>query len=603
MDSITLHRPRNVDWKRAAALIYGDLGTSKAYVIGLAFLAAGYGSLPIILAVCGLTALVCWNYVIVCKHFPDGGGVYSAARTQSRLLAVTGALLLVADLTVTSAMSAWSAMSYFGVPTEYVGWGAICLIMVFGFLNSFGPKHSGTLAVTLAVPMVFVVVAIIALSIPHLSTTNLHTSSMGFSKSWVSFVGVILALSGVETIANLTGVLKLDPNSSSDKPKVVREATKSILPVGIEVVVGTALLGWAMLSLPGAPDIPKDRCEDMLRFLAEQYGNLAFGPHFSHIFGIVVGLVVGLLLLGAVNTAGVALIGLIYIMARDGEMPKVFAKLNRHGVPRWPMMIATALPVIVVFFANNMVSLSNLYAIGVVGAITVNLGSCSFNKNLPMALWERVVMTATFIILFTVELTIAKTKPDALFFAICILGVGLGLRAYAQKRAGLQTLTVTKEVAAAVSAEAFTNIKINLDQNATILVAARGITPVLKFALEEAKLRQAMLYVLYVRELAVSLPAPIELTEAPKWQNNPQASQIMYGMMELGRQNEVTVVPLYMLSEDPAATILDLSATLGVDMLILGAAHRHTLATILKGNVVNQVARNLPDTIQLIIHG
>jgi len=603
MDSITLHRPRNVDWKRAAALIYGDLGTSKAYVIGLAFLAAGYASFPIILAVCGLTALVCYNYVIVCKHFPEGGGVYSAARTQSRLLAVTGALLLVADLTVTSAISAWSAMSYFGVPQAYVGLGAIALILVFGFLNAFGPKHSGTLAVTLAFPMVLVVMAIIALSVPHLSLTNLKPPSAGFGKTWVSFVGVILALSGVETIANLTGVLKLDPGSTVDKPMVVREATKSILPVGIEVVLGTALLGWAMLSLPGAPDIPKDRCEDMLRYLAEQYGQLAFGVHFGHVFGIVVGLVVGMLLMGAVNTAGVALIGLIYIMARDGEMPKVFTKLNRHGVPRWPMIIAASLPIVVVFFSNNMQSLANLYAIGVVGAITVNLGSCSFNKNLAMALWERVIMTATFIILFAVELTIAKTKPDALFFAICILGSGLALRAYAQKRAGLQTLTVTKEMAAAVSAEAFSSIKISLDQNTTILVAARGITPVLKFAFEEAKLRKATLYVLYVRELAVALPARIELTEAPRWQNNPQASQIMYGMLELGRQNEVPVVPLYMLSEDPAATILDLSATLGVDMLILGAAHRNTLASILKGNVVSQVARNLPDTIQLVIHG
>ncbi len=63
------------------------MGTSKAYVIGLAFVAAGFGSLPIILAVCGLTAVVAYNYIIVCAHFPDGGGVYSAARQQSRFLA------------------------------------------------------------------------------------------------------------------------------------------------------------------------------------------------------------------------------------------------------------------------------------------------------------------------------------------------------------------------------------------------------------------------------------------------------------------------------------------------------------------------------------
>src|SRR6195256_2586398 len=106
------HRPRNVDWKRAAALLYGDWGTSKAYVIGLAFVAAGFSSFPIILAVCVLTGLVGLNYAVICAYFPEGGGVYSAARSQGRLLAVVGALLLIADLTVTAALSGWSGLSY-----------------------------------------------------------------------------------------------------------------------------------------------------------------------------------------------------------------------------------------------------------------------------------------------------------------------------------------------------------------------------------------------------------------------------------------------------------------------------------------------------------
>ena len=98
MNPVGHHRPRNVGWARAAALLYGDWGTSKAYVIGAAFLATGYASFPIITAVCALTGLVAYNYVIVCRHFPDGGGVYSSARLQSRVLAVLGSLLLVADL-------------------------------------------------------------------------------------------------------------------------------------------------------------------------------------------------------------------------------------------------------------------------------------------------------------------------------------------------------------------------------------------------------------------------------------------------------------------------------------------------------------------------
>ena len=103
--SAGVHRPRNVDWKRAAALLYGDWGTSKAYVLGLAFVAAGFASFPIILAVCVLTAVVGFNYIIVCAHFPDGGGVYSAARQQSRFLASVGALLLIANFIVTAALS------------------------------------------------------------------------------------------------------------------------------------------------------------------------------------------------------------------------------------------------------------------------------------------------------------------------------------------------------------------------------------------------------------------------------------------------------------------------------------------------------------------
>src|SRR6266498_5271936 len=117
MEALGVHRPRNVGWARAAALLYGDWGTSKAYVIGAAFLASAYSSFPINLAVCALTGLVGYNYIVVCKHFPDGGGVYSSARLQSRFLAVMGSLLLVADLTVTVSLSGWSALTYFKVPS------------------------------------------------------------------------------------------------------------------------------------------------------------------------------------------------------------------------------------------------------------------------------------------------------------------------------------------------------------------------------------------------------------------------------------------------------------------------------------------------------
>ena len=601
---IGTHRPRNVGWARAAALLYGDWGTSKAYVIGLAFLAAGFSSFPIILAVCLLTGLVGYNYIIVCRHFPDGGGVYSSAREQSRVLAVLGSLLLLADFIVTAAMSCWDAMSYFGVPREYLKLATIGAILLIGYLNYFGPKHSGSFAVTLALPMVAVVVAIIALSAPHLSFTYLEPSHASFSKNWVAFVGVILALSGVEAIANLTGVMTLDPKASANAPSVAITAKKAIWPVAFEVVLGTALLGWAMLSLPHSmSDDIKSRYTDMLRFLGEQYGSMALGPHFGHVFGIVVGLVVGLLLLSAVNTAVGAMIGLIYMLARDREMPRPFAKLNSHGVPWQPLLVATILPIILVILSDDLDSLADMYAIGVVGAITVNLGSSCFNKRLKLNWREFTIMVATFAVLFAIEITIAKTKPAALFFATCVLLLGFGLRWYAMKRAGIETVMLTKEMAAAlVPPERLENLRPNFAPGQSILVAARGFTPVLRFALEEARLRQGSLYVVYVKQLAVNLPGPLADRERPRWQTDRQAAEIMYGMFDLAQNSGVKVLPVYAVSENPAITIIDIAATLGVDMLMLGAPHRSSMVKLLRGDIVAEVARNLPENIQLIIH-
>jgi len=621
-----VHRPRNVDWKRAAALLYGDWGTSKAYVIGLAFLAAGFSSLPIILAVCVLTGLVGINYAVICRYFPDGGGVYSAARSQGRLLAVVGALLLIADLTVTAALSGWSGLTYVIAGTEDIFWlkflkdhiafATIGVLLVLGFINWFGPKHSGSLAVALALPTVIVVVALTAISIPYLTTHFLEPRHESLSMLWVQFVGVILALSGVEAIANLTGVMKLDPGSTPERPSVARESLKAITPVAIEVVCATAVLGWAMLSLPAVLErtlglstksevaaILLKRHEDMLRFMGEQFAAASFGVWIGQAFGWVVGIVFLLLLLSAANTAIVAMIGLLYMTARDGEMPPHFKRLNRHGVPLYPLLIAVGLPVIVLMTATSFQSLAGLYAIGVVGAITVNLGSCTFNRAIGFTWYDRVLFGITFTILFCVEITLARTKPDALFFVVCVLGIGLALRAWTQKRAGFTTLTVTHQVAAMVSPNLAATMQPRMEEGQKIMVAARGITPVLSFALDEAQLRKATLCVLYVKEIAVYYAGGPTVRGRARWQDDPEAQAIMSLMLKLGAERDICVLPVYAVSEDAAATILDLSATMGVDFLMIGATQRHALANLLRGSVATNVAQQLPDSIQLVIYG
>src|SRR3982751_3545445 len=115
---LSSERPRNVNWFQAAALLFGDWGTSRLYVLGLAFLVAGRSSFWLIAGMSLLILAVGWAYTQICRIYPDGGGVYTAAKQRSRLLAVIGALLLFADYTVTASLSAVDAFHYFGLAKQ-----------------------------------------------------------------------------------------------------------------------------------------------------------------------------------------------------------------------------------------------------------------------------------------------------------------------------------------------------------------------------------------------------------------------------------------------------------------------------------------------------
>src|SRR5438876_1324121 len=284
-------RPRNVDWKRAAAILYGDWGTSKAYVIGLAFAVAGYSSFWLIAPMCVLTALVGANYIVICRLYPDGGGVYASVRHRSEVISIVGAFLLIADYLVTAAISALSAFQYLGVPHPEKF--AAASILIIGLLNLLGPKQTVGLAFLISIPTAIVVVVLGLFSLPHISEAFGHLQPLhgSFQHNWAGFVGIVLALSGVEAIANATGVMKLDPGSTDAKPSVVKTSTPAILIVMIEVCVFTALLGLAMHALSGMQlvngDVNAPGAEGvrdyMLRYMAQIFVGGSIGAAAGHI--------------------------------------------------------------------------------------------------------------------------------------------------------------------------------------------------------------------------------------------------------------------------------------------------------------------------------
>ena len=382
-------RPRNVDAPRAAAILYGDWGTSKAYVIGLAFAVAGYSSFWLILAMCLLMALVGVNYMAICRHYPDGGGVYASVRHRSEVISMVGAFLLIADYIVTAALSALSAFQYLGWPYPEVF--AACAILLIGAVNFFGPKHSSGLALLISVPTVVVVISLGCFVLPHVGEAirNMQPLHGSWLHNWNGFVSIVLALSGVEAIANATGVMKLNKGSTDDHPSVTHTSNRAIVWVMLEVCIFTALLGLGMHALNGlqiqdgdvnAPGSPGVR-DYMLRYMAEVFVGHPFGSLAGQIAGWIVSGVFAFLLLSAVNTAIVALVGTFFLMSRDGELPEHFEKLNSFGVPTLGLLVAVLVPALLVIAVRDLAGLADLYAVGVVGAIATNLGAVSTDRN------------------------------------------------------------------------------------------------------------------------------------------------------------------------------------------------------------------------------
>ncbi len=124
------------------------------------------------------------NYFIICRLYPDGGGVYASVRHRSEIISIVGGFLLIADYLVTAAISALSAFQYLGV--SHPERSAAAAILAIGLLNLLGPKHTGGLAFLIAVPTALVVIVLGAFCLPHLGVAfhQLRPLHGGLMHNW-----------------------------------------------------------------------------------------------------------------------------------------------------------------------------------------------------------------------------------------------------------------------------------------------------------------------------------------------------------------------------------------------------------------------------------
>ena len=569
-----VERPRELKWYQAGAMLYGDWGTSKAYVLGIAFALCGHGSWFLLGLMSALTALVGMCYMTICRVYPDGGGVYSSVKHRSRLLAVVGALLLIADYVVTASLSAFEAFHYFNSSNPTL-W-AIVAIVVIGAINWVGPTKGGSIASVIALAASVVAGILFLFTLPSLPHVDLQWPRGGFLHNWTTFVGIVLALSGVEAVANLTGIMA-EPVEKTSK--------RAIWPVLLEVSIVTFLLGVAMNAIPGLTD----HAEDMLRVLGTYY----IGPWYGHLISVIF----GFLLLSACNTALTGLVNIQFLMAKDRELPDIFSRLNRYGMPGVALVVATLVPAFVLTLEHDLVGLAALYAIGVVGAITINLLATATSFNLPLSKKERVFLFFSGAILLLIELTIAIQKHAALFFALTTVGTGLALRqiaktflpapvpALATTVVNVLTVSEAKEIAPLYKSSS--------------LVALRTLNQRL---LDEAALRMKALgensvYLNYVEETPPGRELPTEL------EPSRESLELLTKAQEVMEKKGITAIPVWQAGENPGRLIAHSAQELGVNTVMIGTTQRSALVGLIRGDVFRSLTKNLPRECHLVITG
>lgn len=680
-------RPRNLGTLGAAGLLFGDWGTSRLYVLGLAFLVAGRTSFYIIAAMSLLILAVAWAYTQICRIYPDGGGVYTAARHRHPLLGVVGALLLFADYTITASLSAVEAFHYFGlgehsttqvveadaghdirlgsraVPAEKIEdspttqkvvitepatqptaapttaptgttapatlpamssvpltppatgppvmsapatsppatqpeplvftpepgenvvvehslwhwnspglWGIIAILLI-GALNLLGPKHTAGPAVFAAIGMIIITLLVTVFALPQLDWSNISLGSLNQQPldMWQAFVAVVLALSGVEAIANLTGVMK--------KP-VSRTAARSIWLVAAEVAVFNLLLALIMVATSGLGR--EAHKEDMLAFMAGHY----IGPWGEW----PVRIIGGVLLLSATNTAIGALMSTLYVMSRDAELPRVLQKLNGFGAPWIGGIIAAAAPAIVLLFFHDLEKLAHLYAIGIVGAVAINCLLTAFHPRLRKK-WRKVAMLTLALLLIGVWITLAFTKVHALIFVSVVMVVGLAARQltrFASNRRPKMSL-LRQAIIEQLTPDALVKPK--------LMLSTAGSSRLAEPALAMAQAQDAALVVSYIREVALSYK--VESETQLTLDTDPAAQALFTRFLELGHEYGVPIVPMYDTGTSAAELIAETAAINGVSRVLIGSSRRGALHQFIKGSFQRRLEALLPPDIQV----
>ncbi|GCF11049.1 APC family permease [Dictyobacter arantiisoli] len=353
------------------AVVFADIGTSVYYTPGILYQTVqGLAGFFVFLTLFAFI-LLALKYAEVTHRFPQGGGVVTvAAQALNPWFGAVGGMFILVDYFLTAATSSISGIAYLGVfipwlaPTFIAVSVTVAVMILLGILNWIGISESAKVSLVGAIVAFVSDLAILFTVFTHLSLPEffglIHSMFAGhpltFSSFLAGFAGAFLAFSGLESISQLSPVMR--------RPHK-RVAGIALLLVVITVGVTSPLLTMlSTLLLPSMAANP-DQSSQLISHLAGIWG--------GRVLEIEVAISASALLIFASNTAIIGAYHVFIALSRMDFLPAAILKRNKlRGTPHISIALATGIPIAVLIAVNGNINiLGDMYAFGLLGAFAL----------------------------------------------------------------------------------------------------------------------------------------------------------------------------------------------------------------------------------------
>ena len=308
------------------------IGAGIYVLIGAASGVAGNGVWLAFLFAALIAACTGLSYAELASKMPYDAGEYEYAEkafVSKRFAFGIGWLKLVSSMIAAAAVSLGFGGYFFTLFGINHVIGALLLVALAVILNCFGAQDAMKASALMVTVTIGGLLIIIFSGAGHLGSVNYFDLAFGWNGVFSAAALIFFAFLGFEEIANM-GEEAEDPRNMLPKALIISLIVSTILYT-VVALVAVSVIPWQTLAASASP----------LSLVA----NATIGPWGSTLLAVIA-------LFATASTAFALLFAysrMVFGMAEDGSMPRIFLKLSKNETPYMAVIItgiATALIVL-----------------------------------------------------------------------------------------------------------------------------------------------------------------------------------------------------------------------------------------------------------------